>query len=387
MTSRGDNTPQFSDVGSMLETLLPAEPVYCVYPRVYDAATREFLAGFPGRVVYAVKANNEPIVLRALSDAGVRSFDCASLPEIDLVKHLQPDAQCFFMTPVRLRNAARIAQQQYGVRHFMIDDASSLKPLLNEIDPDHSVIFARMAVHHESALADLSSKFGARPIDVPGLLESIRNSGAEAALAFNVGSGVTDPDAYRYAIGIARQVLDELPFALRLVDIGGGFPYAYPGFPVPPMQAYFEAIAESAASLPLARNGELLSEPGRALSAPGLSAVVQVLLRKGDRLYLNDGMYGAFWELRFKGHQRYPARVFRNGEPLGGDPQTFTLFGPTCDSSDRLPGAVELPGDIAVGDHIEFGAVGAYSLSGRTSFNGFYSDTIVTIDGVSAVPP
>ncbi len=387
MTVRDNDIPRYADVGSMLDSMLPAGPVYCVYPRTYESAAGDFLNAFPGRVVYAVKANNEPAVLRALIDAGVRCFDCASLPEIDLVKHLLPDARCYFMTPVRLRNAARIAQQQYGVRHFMIDDASGLEPLLHEIDPDHSVIFARMAVHHESALEDLSSKFGAPPIAIPRLLESIRDSGAEPALAFNVGSGVTNPDAYRYAIGIARDVMNELPFRLRLVDIGGGFPYAYPGFPVPPLNEYFDAISEAAAALPLSGNGELLAEPGRALSAPGLSAVVQVLLRKDERLYLNDGMYGAFWELRFRGHKRYPARVFRNGQALVGDAQTFTLFGPTCDSSDRLPATVELPESIAVGDYIEFGSIGAYSLSGRTAFNGFYSDTIVTIDGSAADPP
>src|SRR5690606_15323693 len=113
--------------------------------------------------------------------------------------------------------------------------------------------------------------------------------------------------------------------------------------------------------------------------APGLSAVVQVLLRKDDRLDLNEGMCGIFWELRVKGHQRYPARAFRHARELGGPPRACRLFGPTCDATDVLPGLVDLPADIRPGDHIELSDLGADSLAGRTRFNGHYSDTIVTI--------
>jgi ornithine decarboxylase len=139
--------------------------------------------------------------------------------------------------------------------------------------------------------------------------------------------------------------------------------------------------------LSLAKNGELLSEPGRALSAPGMSAVTRVLLRKADRIYINDGIYGAMWELRFKAHLAYPCRTFRNGEVLDGEMKTLRVFGPTCDSGDELPAEVELPADIDVGDHIEFGSIGAYSLSGRTDFNGFYSDKVVSLTDPNAAPP
>jgi ornithine decarboxylase len=125
----------------------------------------------------------------------------------------------------------------------------------------------------------------------------------------------------------------------------------------------------------------VLVEPGRALAAPGLSAVVEVLLRKEQRLFLNDGMYGIFWELRFKGHDRFPVRCYRDGQPHAGALASFRLFGPTCDSSDAMPGAVDLPADVRAGDHLEFGRIGAYSLTGRTNFNGHYSEDIVTITG------
>jgi ornithine decarboxylase len=219
------------------------------------------------------------------------------------------------------------------------------------------------------------------------LLRRIRSLGAEAALAFNVGSMVTSPDAYRHAISVARGVLESLDFRVRLVDIGGGFPRSYPGFVTPPLQDYFRVIAETSAQLPMPEGGEILAEPGRALAAPGLSAVVEVLLRKDGRLYLNDGMFGVFWELRFKAHTRYAVRAFRDGEALAGPPSTFTLYGPTCDGSDMMPGSVVLPDRIRPGDYLEFGCIGAYSISGRTRFNGHYSDRLVEITSRSETPP
>lgn len=379
--------PNYATVDALLREVQPRQPVYCIYPHVYREAAEHFSRGFPGRVLYAVKANNEPLVIRALASGGIRHFDCASVEEIALVHSLCPDATCYLMNPVRLPGDARHAQEEFGTRHFMIDHVSGLDPLLREIDADQAVIFARMAVSHRSAAVDLSTKFGALPDEMPTLLEAIHEHGAAAAFAFNVGTGVTDPAAYTYALNIAREVLQKTPFPIRLLDIGGGFPRPYPGYAVPPLDEFFAAIKGIRHELPLADNSEVLAEPGRALAAPGMSTLTRVLLKKEDRLYLNDGMYGAFWELRFKMHRQYASRCFRGSTLLQGDTRRFRLLGPTCDSSDELPAAVALPADIDVGDYIEFGSMGAYSLSGRTQFNGYYSEHIVTIDDASSRPP
>ena len=378
---------KFYDVGNLLRTERPKEPVYCIFPHVFHETAREFLKGFPGRVLYAVKANADPTVLRLLMEAGVSHFDCASLPEIEMVDAIDPDATKYFMIPTRIREAARRAQEKHGVRHFVVDHLSGLAQLANEIETSRSVIFARMAVHHESAMEDLSLRFGAQPEEMPLLLQSIRDSGAEPALAFNVGSSVTDPEAYRHSMSIARSVLEQLPFRLRLIDVGGGYPKSYPGFIVPEIEEYFRAVAESFATLPLADNAEVLGEPGRALAAPGMSAVVEVLLRKDNRLYINDGMYGVFWLLRIDGPDSFPVRTYRDDKPLEGEKMEFQINGPTCDSTDTLPGLVPLPADIRPGDYLEFGNIGAYSISGRTDYNGYYSDRIVTITSPTEMPP
>jgi ornithine decarboxylase len=134
-------------------------------------------------------------------------------------------------------------------------------------------------------------------------------------------------------------------------------------------------------------NAEVLGEPGRALSAPGMSAVVEVLLRKDNRLYINDGMFGVFWLLRIDGPDSFPVRAYRDGKPFEGETMEFQLHGPTCDSTDTLPGLVPLPVDIRPGDYLEFGNIGAYSISGRTDYNGYYSDRIVTITSKTERPP
>jgi ornithine decarboxylase len=198
---------------------------------------------------------------------------------------------------------------------------------------------------------------------------------------------VTSPDAYRHAMGVACGVLESLDFRVRLIDIGGGFPRSYPGFPVPSLDDFFRAVTEMSLRLPMQEGGELMAEPGRALAAPGLSAVVEILLRKDRRIYINDGMYGAFWELRFNAHRRYPVRAFRDGKVFDGPMSSFTVFGPTCDASDVLPDPVELPADVRPGDYLEFGNIGAYSLAGRTRFNGHYSDQLVEITSSIEVPP
>lgn len=377
----------YDRVESLLQQLNPAAPVYCIYPHVYRHSASQFIAGFPGRVLYAVKACAEPAVIQVLIEAGVRHFDCASLIEIEIVKSVDASVECYFMVPVLMRGEARIAQERYGVHHFVVDHVSAIDRLATEIELSRSVLFARMAVHHQAAMQDLSVRFGAPVAEMPGLLQAIVDSGAEPALAFNVGSMVTSPDAYRHSISVAAGLLEALPFEIRLVDIGGGFPRSYPRFEMPPIQDYMAGIREAIAALRMAPGREILTEPGRALAAPGMSAISEVLLRKDDRLYINDGMHGIFWELRYKGHDTFACQAYRDGKRLEGPLKPFTLFGPTCDSADQLPGKVELPEDIQPGDHLEFGGLGAYSLSGRTDFNGRRSEHIVMIDSAEAFPP
>ena len=85
----------------------PEEPMHCLRPAAIVGAARAFVAGFPDDVLYAVKCNPEPAVLRALWTGGVRHFDCASIGEVALVRTMFPDAHIAFMHPVKARGAIR----------------------------------------------------------------------------------------------------------------------------------------------------------------------------------------------------------------------------------------------------------------------------------------
>jgi ornithine decarboxylase len=380
--------PAYPSAAAMIAALRPIEPVYCLYPAVFRTVTERFLNRFPGRVLYAVKANPEPRVLRQLHAAGVRHFDTASVPEMALVHSLFPDARCYFMAPVKLQGAMRTAYAEHGVRHCVVDHAEELHRVLAEVPAGGMTFFVRMAARDLAATYDLSAKFGAADEDVVALLRAVAEAGAEPALAFNVGSLVREPAAYSRALARAAAILQQARVNVRWLDVGGGFPCAYPAPQSPPLEQFLAAIETMRASLPLPADLQLMAEPGRALVAEGMSLVVQVLHRDRDRLYLNDGVWGSLIEpVLSKGLLRWPTRAYRGGTEMNGSERPFTLFGPTCDSLDVLPAPFPLPDAIAAGDWIEFGMIGAYSLTNRTGFNGFYPDTFVEINGAGSLPP
>jgi ornithine decarboxylase len=371
----------------MLSRWRPVEPVYCVYPSVLRREASRFVDGFPGEVLYAVKANPAPLVLQELAAGGITDFDTASVPEMELVRRTVPSGRCHFMAPVKLPGAALTAYQDFGVRSFVVDHRNELERLLLELPRRDVEIFVRLAAHDADATYDLSTKFGASPEEAIDLLARVAAAGTLPSLAFNVGSLVLRPGAYRRALEQCRHLMAKTTVGVARVDVGGGFPAWYPDVTASPMKEFFNTMAQFAGGE--AGGLRLIAEPGRALVAEGVSLVAQVLLRKDDRLYLNDGVWGSFIEpVISKGLVRYPTRSYRDAEPMSADTvRDFTLFGPTCDSLDVLPRPFPLPADIQRGDWIEFGNMGAYSLTNRTGFNGFYPDRFARIEGDQAVPP
>jgi len=377
----------FNNVGNMLGAWTPSEPVYCLYPARLTENVKSFLSGLPGRTLYAVKSNPHPQVVSKLYEAGIRDFDAASLAEIELISELCPHAKIYFMAPVKIRDTARRAYHEFGVRHFVVDHLDALENLLKEIESHDSTIFVRMAAANPDAIFNLSSKFGATPAETIKLLERVNQSGAEPALAFNVGSLVRRPDAYEAALETCCEVLAALDFPIRLLDAGGGFPVPYPGLKMPGLESYFDVFRRLRSRLPMPPDGELLVEPGRSLVASSMSVVTEVLLRKDKALYLNDGAYGSFWELAATEKMHVPTRVHRLDGELSQSEMEFTLYGPTCCSTDVLPQKFALPQDIGIGDWIEFGLMGAYSLCARSGFNGFYPDAMVEISESAEIDP
>src|SRR6266446_7663362 len=363
----------------------PAEPLVCLRPAVIASASRRFVEAFPGDVLDAVKCNPEPRVLRAVWAGGVRHFDCASLPEIALVRRVLPEGAVHFMHPVKARHAIHAAFAKHGVTDFAFDSRDELAKILQETVPVGLVgapptlgLFVRLAVAQGGAY-DLSGKFGVSAAEAAELLRAARPHAARLGIAFHVGSQCLDPGAYAGAMRLAAEAVARSQVAVDIVDVGGGFPVSYRETVPPPLDRYIAAIGAGAASGfgPAAR---LWAEPGRALVAGGGSVVVQVELRRGDALYVNDGIYGSLSDAGRPGF-RFPARPIRAegiGEAGAAPLREYTLLGPTCDSADRMSGPFLLPADMREGDWIELGQLGAYGACLRTRFNGF--DSALTID-------
>ncbi|MBS0639766.1 MAG: type III PLP-dependent enzyme [Acetobacteraceae bacterium] len=368
----------------------PEEPVHCLRPSVLAATARAFIGAFPGEVLYAVKCNPDPAVLRALAAGGVMHFDCASLAEIRLVRDMFPDAAIHFMHPVKARGAIREAWARLGVRDFVVDSAAELAKLRAEIAatgvPGSLGVVVRIALPRGDARLDLSGKFGAPLQEAVALLRDARRDSAMLGVSFHVGSQCLDPLAWRDALALTGQVIRAAGVAIDVVDVGGGFPVNYPDQQAPPLGAFFAEIQEGFDALGLPR-ARLWAEPGRALVAAGASVVVQVQARRGDTLFVNDGVYGALSDAGTLGF-RYPVRLIRPEGAASATLRAFSFYGPTCDSADVMRGPFPLPEDVAEGDWIEVGQLGAYGACLRTAFNGFDRARIVEVEdvGLATVP-
>ncbi len=354
-------------VDDIVETLRPEAPLHCHRSWAVRRAGAEFVAGFPGTVMYAVKCNPEPFVLQALWDGGVRHFDCASLPEVSLVSQLLPFAKIHFMHPVKARHAIAQSYALHGVRDFVLDSIGELEKILQETGDARDLgLIVRLALPAGDARCDLSGKFGAWPEEAAALLRAARPHAKLLGVSFHVGSQCLDPLAWRHAIALAGRVIRASGVAVEVLDVGGGFPVAYADQAPPPLAAFMAEIEASVDALDMPGLA-LWAEPGRALAACGTSVVVQVQMRRGDALYVNDGVYGSLSDAGLPGF-RFPVRALHDDDrPL----VPYSFFGPTCDSADVMRGPFLLPADIEEGDWIEIGQLGAYGACLRTGFNGF----------------
>jgi len=374
-------TRRFPGIESMLAELRPGYPVYCLWPQQIRAAARRFVDGFAGRVLYAVKCNPHPLVLKALHDGGIRHFDTASLPEIARVREQFNDAVPYFMHPVKARAAIQTAFRVYHVSTFAVDHVDELAKVIDAAGSDGVTVVVRVATPEVmGTLYHLAEKFGAPPPEAAELLRAAAAEGCRTGLSFHVGSQCTRTEAYGAALEIVGEVLEAAGTAIQMLDVGGGFPAAYPGSEAPPIEDFLAAIDAGIGRLGLRKDCILMCEPGRALVADGCTLVVQVHLRKGDRLYINDGLYGSLSEVRTAGI-RMPMRLHHpGGAPVAEATRRFVLNGPTCDSLDVLPLEFELPEDVREGDWIEVSQCGAYSNALASPFNGFLPETFVKID-------
>jgi len=360
--------------------LRPAQPVTLIRPHAAMRAARFFVEKFPGKALYAVKANPSPDLIRLLWESGITHFDTASLNEVRLVRQVAPEATLCFMHPIKAEEAIAEAYFQHGVRTFSLDSLEELDKIVRATKGATDLaLCVRIRVSSEHSKLSLAAKFGADPAEIKQLLIATRQIADALGICFHVGSQAMSPAAYVEAMERVRAAIVASAVTVDIVDVGGGFPSVYPGMEPPALEEYFDAIHRSFEDLPVSYSSELWCEPGRALCAEYSSLIVRVERRRGDELYINDGAYGALYDAAHVGW-RFPVRLLRETQSEARNIE-FSFYGPTCDDADHMAGPFLLPADVGAGDYIEIGMLGAYGCAMRTGFNGFGNgDTFVVTD-------
>ena len=370
--------PSGTDTVAEIAKSQPVQPVTLLRPHAARRAARFFVEKFPGRSLYAVKANPSPDLLRILWESGVTHYDVASIAEVRLVAETLPDAVQCFMHPVKAEEAIAEAYE-LGVRTFSLDTMDELEKIVRATGEAQDLnLCVRIRVSSDHSKLSLASKFGAEPDEMKELLFATRQAADALGICFHVGSQAMTPAAYSEAMAHVRDAIVEAAVTVDIVDVGGGFPSWYPGMEPPPLENYFEVISNAYEALPISYSAELWCEPGRALCAEYASVLVRVEKRRGAELYINDGAYGALFDAAHIGW-RYPVSLVRDVDS-GVRNTGFSFYGPTCDDLDHMAGPFDLPADIQAGDYIEVGMLGAYGCAMRTGFNGFGVEERVIVD-------
>ena len=373
---------KFKSVEHIVNQLKPEKPIYCIRKNSIRSTVKYFKKNFPGNILYAVKTNPHPAVIQTIIDSGVNQFDVASIEEIKSIRSFSLTAKCSYMHTVKSRESIKAAYFNYGVKTFSLDTKDELIKIIESTNNANDLeLFVRVAVSNEHAEIDLSKKFGALNSEAAGLLRLVKQCAKKIGLSFHVGSQCMHPISYSKGINEIGNIIKKTKILPDYINVGGGFPTIYPDLIPQSMDNYFNEIKKGLENLKLEKLPEIICEPGRALVAESGSTIVRVNLRKKQKLYINDGTYGTLFDAGTP-NIVFPSKMIKenSNKIISKKLTAFDFFGPTCDSMDYMKGPFLLPNNIKENDYIELGQLGAYGLTFRTQFNGYYSDEIFEVE-------
>ena len=371
---------KFKSVDELVNQLKPEEPIYCIRKNSIQLASKYFQNKFPGKILYALKTNPNPIVLKTIVESGINNFDVASIKEIETIRKISPNSICSYMHTIKSRESIKEAYFKHGIKTFSLDTKDELIKILESTNQAKDLeLLVRVAVSNEHAEIDLSKKFGSTSSEAVGLLRLTKQYAKKVGLSFHVGSQCMHPISYSKGISEISNIIKKTKIVPDIINVGGGFPTIYPDLIPQSLESYFEEIKKGLENLKLEKLPEIICEPGRAIVAESGSTIVRVNLRKKQKLYINDGTYGTLFDAGVP-NIVYPSKLINIGRIISKKLSSFDFYGPTCDSMDYMKGPFLLPNNIKENDYIELGQLGAYGLTFRTHFNGLYSDNIFEVE-------
>src|SRR5690606_18868401 len=207
----------------LASALRPVQPVTLVRPHAARRAARFFAEKFPGRAMYAVKANPSPDLLEILWDSGITHYDVASIAEVRLVSATLPEATLCFMHPVKAEEAIEEAYFTHGVRTFSLDTMEELQKIVRATRGASDLnLCVRLRVSSDHSRLSLASKFGVEPGEAKDLLFAARQAADALGICFHVGSQAMSPAAYAEAMERVRSAIVEAAVTVDIIDVGGG---------------------------------------------------------------------------------------------------------------------------------------------------------------------
>ncbi len=373
---------KFKSVEELINQLRPDKPVYCIRKNSVLSASKYFQKKFPGKILYAVKTNPHQEIIKTLIKSGIDQFDVASIEEIKAVREFSQSAKCSYMHTVKSKESIHEAYFKYGIKTFALDTKDELTKIIRNTNNAKDLeLFVRVAVSNEHAEIDLSKKFGALNSEAVGLLRLVKQHAKKIGLSFHVGSQCMHPISYRKGIVEIGSVIKKTKIIPDYINVGGGFPTIYPDLIPQSLDNYLKEIKKSLEDLNLENKTQIICEPGRALVAESGSTIVRVNLRKKQKLYINEGTYGTLFDAGTP-NIVFPSKMIKesSNKIISKKFTAFDFYGPTCDSMDYMKGPFLLPNNVKENDYIELGQLGAYGLTFRTKFNGFFSDEIYEVE-------
>jgi ornithine decarboxylase len=334
---------------------------------------------------YAVKANAEPAIVRTLYKAGA-SFDVASLPEFMLVyeniRDLPPkEQQDFIWDKIIYANPTKPKETLLQLNQYKplvtFDNLTELKKI-KQYAPQAGVV-VRIRVPNTGSMVELSSKFGCDPGEAVDLIQAAFGMGLVAeGISFHVGSQCTNFQNFVQALEISAAVMNESKsrgHALKILDIGGGFPAPYDKHVKPFSLLARKINAEIDRLFP--NDIQIIAEPGRFLVATAATSIARVIgkaVRDGKQCYyVDDSVYHTFSGIIFD-HCQYHLKAFKRGKT-----EICAVFGQTCDALDKISLSEELP-ELDIDDLVYSENIGAYSNASATWFNGFPPAKVVHVN-------
>ena len=342
-------------------------PCLAMSPSIIRAKAARCGAGLPGaKVYYAVKANDDPGVVKVVAEAGL-GFEVGSASELNEVIHLgvAPD-RIISSNPIKAPEFIAYAVS-HGVRMFTFDSRAEVDKLV-KLAPGCDAII-RLAVPNEGSDWPLSGKFGVEFGPAVELLAYCKVKGLNAVgVNFHVGSQCTNLQSWDTAIGLAAKLFDEardIGLDFRVLNLGGGYPAQYLK-PIPAVEEIEDRIRKA-----LARwfpNGvQVLIEPGRYLVGDAGIFVTRVIgkAQRQDGLWVmvDVGVFNGLAEAL--GGIRYEFVTLREGRKV-----RCILAGPSCDGFDVIDKDVQMV-EPEVGDIVLIRTAGAYTTVYAARFNGF----------------